>query len=268
MPGTHHTGHSHGFGWHVHRGNKAIDCKSKIIILLTNAIILTFLISFELLFVFAIILLALTIIYQANIIGILKKFLLTIPLLLSLIFLSYLAYPNQGIMTFGKTAILYSRTEILFFYFLKTFLFIYNTLLLIESEDSFLEIIYAFESLKMPNVLVNILLFMYRSTIDMQQEAERMIEARYIRSYGKSVIGNFHSYKLIGYMIGGILIRTFLKNNQRRDALIIRGYNGTLHHNTIPWTFQGLRLLWISLLCNVLLLFLVRLKFLPIGVLL
>lgn len=265
MPGAHHLGHSHGLGWHIHRGNKSIDSKSKILILIFNTFILTFLISFELIFLFGLLLLLLTYIYRANVLGIVKKFIVTLPLLLSLTFLVYFAYPNQGILSFGKTLIHYSRFEIIAFYLLKTFLFIYNALILIESEDSFLEVIYAFESLKMPQVLVNVLFFMYRSTIDMQQETERMLEARYIRSYGKPFGSNLRSYKLIGFMIGGILTRTLLKNNQLKDALIIRGYDGTLHHSKVPWSFQGLRLLWFTLLINVLLLLFVRVKFLPLG---
>ena len=266
MPGTHHEGHSHGLGWHVHRGNKEIDTKSKIIILLVNTFILTLLISFELLLLFTILLVLLTLSYKANVMGIIKKFLITIPLLFSLTFLAYLAYPNHGVLTLGKTAIVYSKIELMVFYFLKTFLFIYNSLLLIESEDSFLDVIYAFDSLKMPKILVNVLLFMYRSTLDLQEEAIRMIDVRYIRSYGKRLGSNLHSYLLIGYMIGGIITRAFIRNNQRKEALIARGYEGTLHHAPIQWKFQGLRLLWITLLCDVILLFLVQLKFLPFGV--
>lgn len=268
MPGAHHLGHSHGLGWHIHQGNKSIDTKSKIIILLCNSIVLSLLISFELLFLFGILLFILNLFYKANMRGIIKKFLLTLPLLISLIFLVYLAYPDQGLMSFGKTSIKYSKNELTLFYFLKTFLFIYNSLLLIESEDSFLDIIYAFKSLKMPNVLVNVLLFMYRTTVDLQEETERIIEARYIRSYGKSLGTRLYSYQIIGYMIGGILIRTLIKNSQRKDALLARGYNGTLIHDNIKWTFQGLRLLWITLLSNVVLLILVKLKFLPLGELL
>ena len=104
MPGAHHTGHPHGLGWHVHRGNKAIDTKSKIIILLFNTLVLTFLISFELLILFGFLLLLLTFIYKAKILGIVKKFIVTSPLLLSLTILAYFAYPNQGILSFGKTA--------------------------------------------------------------------------------------------------------------------------------------------------------------------
>ena len=265
MPGIHHTGHPHGLGWHVHRGNKEIDSKSKIIILLCNSIVLTLLISFELLILFGILLILLTLYYKADFVGIIKKFLFTLPLLLSLLVLVYLAYPNYGIISFGKTSIQYSTTELMSFYFLKTFLFIYNSLLLIESEDSFLEVIYGFESLKMPKILVNILLFMYRSIIDLQQEAERMLEARYIRDYGNRLGTSLHSYKLIGFMIGGILARTLIKNNQRKDALVARGFTGTLFHSNINWSFKGLRLLWITLLCNVILLIIVQLKFLPIG---
>ena len=268
MPGSHHAGHPHGFGWHVHRGNKSIDPKSKIIILLANTLILTFLISFELLFLFLILLIVLTSVYKANVKGILKKSLVTIPLLFSLTILVYLAYPNKGIISFRKTSIEFSKTELMIFYFFKTLLFIYNSLLLIESEDSFLDIIYAFESLKMPNVMVNVLLFMYRSSIDLQEEAGRMIDARYIRSYGQRPGSNLRSYKLIGFMIGGILSRAFIKNSQRKDALIARGYNGLLNHSPIYWSFQGLRLLWITLLCDIILLFLVQIKFFPVGVLL
>ena len=180
-------------------------------------------------------------------------------------FLAFIAYPNHEILVLGKTAIQYSTSEITAFYFFKTFLFIYNSLLIIESEDSFLDIIYAFESIKMPSELVNVLLFMYRTNIDLQQEAKRILDARYIRGYGKKLGSNVRSYKLLGFMIGGILMRTFVRNHQRKDALIARGYNGTLHHSPITWSFQGLRLLWLTLLCNVILLFLVQTKFLPFG---
>lgn len=266
MPGTHHNTHIHGLAWHTHRGNKAIDSKSKIFILLVNSIFLTFLISFELLVLFFILLLGLNLLYKANFFSILKKSLIIVPLLLSLVLLIFLAYPDSGNLTLGHTIVHYSRIELVVFYFSKTLLFVYNSLLLVESEDSFLDIIYAFDSLKMPKILVLILLFMYRSTIDLQIEAKRMIEARYIRSYGKKLRSNIETYKVIAYMIGGLLTRSLLRNELRREALVSRGFTGELYHNQISWTFQGLRLLWLILIANIVILFTVTLKFLPFGV--
>jgi len=266
MPGTHHDTHIHGLAWHTHRGNKSIDPKSKIIILLINSIFLTFLISFELLLLFFILLLCLNIYYKANFFSILKKSLITVPLLFSLVLLIFLAYPDSGNLTLGHTIVHFSRIELVFFYFLKTLLFVYNSLLLIESEDSFLEVIYAFDSLKMPKILIIVLLFMYRSTIDLQIEAKRMIEARYIRSYGKKLRSNIETYKVIAYMIGGLLTRSLLRNELRREALLSRGFTGELYHNQIQWSFQGLRLLWLILIFNILILFTVTVKFIPYGV--
>ena len=67
-------------------------------------------------------------------------------------------YPNNGVLVLGITKIQFSKAELTIFYFLKTLFFIYNSLIVIDSEDSFLDIIYAMDSLKLPNVLVNIFL--------------------------------------------------------------------------------------------------------------
>jgi energy-coupling factor transporter transmembrane protein EcfT len=107
---------------------------------------------------------------------------------------------------------------------------------------------------------------MYRSALDLQQEAKRMIDARYSRSSNQRWGTNIYTYKVLGYMVGGILVRAFLRKDQRRDALYSRNFAGTLYHKKKPFRFNGLLLLWLCMILAILTIMNVTSDYIPIGV--
>ncbi|MFW9929188.1 MAG: energy-coupling factor transporter transmembrane component T family protein [Candidatus Thorarchaeota archaeon] len=242
-----------------------IDIRSKILITLAISFLATFLITYEELFFLSLLILINILLFRARFEGILKKLVVAFPLLFSIAILIFLSNPDNGFLSLGNTIIIYTRVELSIFYLLKGFIIVIAILSLIESENNFFAVIYGLSDLGLPSILVNILLFTYRSYIDLQQEAIRMNNARIIRQAGKK-IGRLKTYKLIGFMIGGVILRSFIRNHQRKDALIARGFTGQVIHQNHPWMFAGLSLLWINLIILISLFFIVRVKFLPFGI--
>jgi len=91
------------------------------------------------------------------------------------------------------------------------------------------------------------------------------MDARYVRSHGLSLKSSIRSYMLLGYMIGGLLSRTLIRNEQKRQMLYIRGYEGHIHHDHIQFSSFGLTVLWLSILIGIGTLFAVRLRIFSFG---
>jgi cobalt/nickel transport system permease protein len=248
----------------------AIDTKSKLILSIVLIIFLSFSITFEQSIFFTILIILLIILYKKiRLISLFSKTLIPLPLIIGLSFLAYLAYPNDGSLKFSTTTITYTRIELFFFYFIRSFLIVISALLVIESEKSFFEIIYSLDELKVPKLLITTLLFMYRSVFDLKIEAKRLFDARYSRSAGRKwgrSLFSLYTYKILGFMLGGILIRSFIRNGQRRDALIARGFSGKLYHEKKPFTAKGLIVLWLFSIASIIIILSGKIRFLAIGV--
>ena len=250
------TTHSHEFTSSIKNNASYIDTKSKIIITFLLLICLLFVITFEQLILFTLLLIILAIVYKADLKSLFKKAIIPLPLIISLVIITFISYQNGQSLGFDTTSISYTQLEITLFFLYRSCLLIFLSLLLISSEASFFEIIYGLEELKVPNFGINILLLMCRSLIDLQIEAKRMLVVRYSRnSHIRTRIFSLTTYKLIGYMIGGIIVRAFVKNSYRKDALTSRGYSNKLWHKKKNLTFSGVFILWLVLIfCLVLVL--------------
>lgn len=243
----------------------SVDTKSKLLVTLVFVLTTIIAISYDQLAILGFFCLVLFFLYRVKIKPLLLKTLVPLPLIVSLSILAYISYPKEGFQSFGGVVIDYSRLELTMFFFARSVIIVLISLLLIESEPSFFEIIYALEELKIPDTIVNILLLMYRSTLDLQQEAKRMLDARYSRSANRRWGTNIYTYKVLGYMVGGILVRAFLRKDQRRDALYSRNFSGILYHKKKSFSFRGLLLLWISMFTALIILLNSSTNFIPIG---
>lgn len=259
------SGHSHGELNVKDPIHNKFDTKSKIIITLLLIIAIIQIITYEQIILFTLIFILLLRFYEIDIKSLLKKSLVPLPLIFSLSLLAYISYINDGLINFAGVSIKYNRFELAVFYFIRSSLIVFISLLLIESEESFFEIIYALDDFKLPDTLINILLLMYRSALDIQVEAKRMLDVRYSRSPKSKWTTSLYTYKIIGYMVGAIILRAFIKKDIRRDALISRRFKGKLFHKKKYWSFNGILLLWILSIVTILILLAVDRSFLPIG---
>lgn len=242
----------------------SIDIKSKIIIVFFFIIVSTLIISFEQLFLLLIFTCISFYLFKVDLRGLIKKLLIPMPLLISLALLSYFSHQTR-VLSFGSTHIHYSNLELSILFFIRSIVMVAETISLVESEDSFYDVIYGLDDLGMPEILVSILLLMYRSALDMMVEGKRMIDARYSRGTYRRWGSNLYTYRILGYMVAGILVRAFTKRELRRDALYSRNFGGKLYHKPTMFRFNGLLLLWISLIGFIMILANPQLSFLNLG---
>ena len=250
------TTHVHEFTPSTQNKASYVDTKSKIIITFLLLSCLLFVITFEQLILSTFLSIILAIVYKPDLKSLITKAFIPLPVIISLVTITFISYTHGQSIGFDTTSINYTQLEITFFFLYRSCLLIFISLLLISSEASFFEIIYGLEELKAPSFAINILLLMYRSLIDLQIEGKRMLVVRYSRNpHIRTRIFSLTTYKLISYMIGGIIVRAFIKNSHRKDALTSRGYTNKLWHKKKNFSFSGAFILWLVLIfCLVLVL--------------
>lgn len=80
----------------------------------------------------------------------------------------------------------------------------------------------ALERLKIPDVLVTQLLFLYRYIFVLVEEALRMTRARDLRSFGRRGTG----IRVFGQILGQLLLRTYARAQRIYSAMLLRGFDG------------------------------------------
>ncbi len=225
---------------------RSVDVKSKILSMLVLSILVLFTITFEQLVVFYLLAGLLGVVYKTNVKGVMTKSLISLPLVFSLSLLAFFSQTGGSSLTFANFSVFYSPIELAVFYFLRSELLVVIALEVIESEESFFDIVFGLSELGLPTFLTNVLLFMYRTILDLQLESSRMIDARQVRSHGQKLGASIFSYRVIGYMVGAVFIRGLQHSSQRRDALVSRGFDGHLPVRGIRFTARGATVLWIS----------------------
>lgn len=262
--------HSHAIHSAKDRNSSRVDSKSKLLLLFTTIIAQTLIITYEQLIFFIAVLGLCVLMFRPSIGAVIKKLLVPLPLILSLTLLLVFSSESFTKLSFLQVTVEYSELEYSFFLVARSLLVVLTLLVVVESEDSFFEVIYALDSLKMPKVLVNVLLLMYRSALDLQEEARRLLDARYARSVGSksstgSTLLSLHTYRILGFLVGNLLLRSLQSSEARSDVLLSRGYQGTLHYPAKVFSAQGLFVLWLFVLLDLIILFSVNTRFITVG---
>ncbi|MCL6584529.1 MAG: cobalt ECF transporter T component CbiQ [bacterium] len=84
----------------------------------------------------------------------------------------------------------------------------------------------ALEHLKVPNSIIQMILFSYRYVFVFLAELKRMSLAMKVRKFTPST--NFHTLKTYGNFIGTLLVRSFELAEEVYQAMLARGYTGRL----------------------------------------
>lgn len=153
-----------------------------------------------------------------------KKVLLISPFAIFVGIFNPLIDTNEWGMIFG-VSITYgflSFLSIIIKFFLTT-----STLFLLIATTSFPGICYSLERLKMPQIFVVQLLFVYRYLFVLLEESFRMIRARDSRSFGKKGI----DIKTFIRLISVLLIRTIERAERIYYAMLSRGFRGEIKIN-------------------------------------
>ncbi len=104
--------------------------------------------------------------------------------------------------------------------------------IILTATTSFPDLIHALRHLRMPGVLVSTIAFMYRYLFVLSDEAVRLLRARDARSArltGKSGGGSLlWRAQVAGNMAGQLFLRSYERSERIYNAMLARGYRGTL----------------------------------------
>jgi cobalt/nickel transport system permease protein len=102
-------------------------------------------------------------------------------------------------------------------------------LILLSSTTRLDDLLKGLKQLRMPQVMILILSFMYRYIFVLVDEAMRIQQARDSRSFGGRWL---HHLKTIGHIVGTLFIRSYERGERIYAAMLARGFDGqvrTLH---------------------------------------
>lgn len=88
------------------------------------------------------------------------------------------------------------------------------------------ELGHALGRLRVPPKLAHLLLFTVRYMGLMLSEYERLSRAAQLRGFSPGL--NRHTLRTTGYMVGMILVRSYARGERIRNAMRLRGYQGTI----------------------------------------
>jgi cobalt/nickel transport system permease protein len=103
------------------------------------------------------------------------------------------------------------------------------SIILLSSTTSFPQLIKGMERLGSPKIFTILASFLYRYSFILIDELQRMNRARDSRSFGGRWLWQL---KVIGHMIGTLFLRSFHRGERVYQAMLSRGYNGTMPGTT------------------------------------
>jgi cobalt/nickel transport system permease protein len=104
------------------------------------------------------------------------------------------------------------------------FLLTVSAALILIASTSFNGVCLALEKLRVPTSFVVQLLFLYRYIFVLTEEALRLVRARSLRSFQGRGMG----WRVFGYMIGQLLLRTLDRARRIHLAMLSRGFDGKI----------------------------------------
>lgn len=106
---------------------------------------------------------------------------------------------------------------------------------------SFSSTIQALADLRVPPIICRMLLLAYRYIFVFQQETARMAKGMISRGFRKKT--DMATLRIIGNFLGMLLVRSFERTQRVYDAMLSRGYDGTMHGT---FEFRACRVDWLK----------------------
>ncbi|OFW58851.1 MAG: cobalt ECF transporter T component CbiQ [Actinobacteria bacterium RBG_16_64_13] len=100
------------------------------------------------------------------------------------------------------------------------------SMIVLGATTGFSDIVWGFERLRAPKVLILIVGFMYRYSFVFVEEARRMRRAMTSRNYRARWLWNI---PVLGHMLGALFLRSYSRGERVYVAMLSRGYEGTIH---------------------------------------
>lgn len=130
--------------------------------------------------------------------------------------------------------------------------------IILTASTHFPDLVHAMRHLKLPDILVSVISFMYRYLFVLADEVVRMLRARESRS--AAVPGKRSGGKVLwrvqtaGNMAGQLFLRSYERSDRVYNAMLSRGYEGVMmtirpHHiQRVDWIAGGVCVLTIAVL--------------------
>ncbi len=230
---------------------QVLDIRSKLLGLVLIVLGCSFLVDISQVSWYAILLLLLLLILRPRK-TFLKQIVLTLPLILSLSLISFFSFDPPSFSNFLYETT-HTKGSFAFFTAFRSIVIVSSILVIVSSEESFFEIIYGLDDLKLPGLLTNLLFLTYRFFSLIQEEFSRILDARSNRMYSESSIMQLRSLKLIGNILGASLARSFKRAEYISASLSARGFSGTskFSHPEKPWTRSGFLFVIFAIIVNI-----------------
>ena len=117
---------------------------------------------------------------------------------------------------------------------IRFFLTIGMAIILIATTG-FSKVCMALQSLKIPEVFITQLLFLYRYIFVLIEEAMRLLRARNQRSFGNKGKG----LRVWSFLVGNLLLRTLARAERIHQAMLARGFSGKINSTELlHWRLQ------------------------------
>lgn len=218
---------------------KLIDVRSKIIATFIVVLACSFLVNLKQLFWFILVFLVFLAVFRPKK-AFFKYSIAVLPIILSLTIVSFFSF-NSSLTVYRTIFYTTTHNNVSFALFsgARSLLIVFFVLIMINSEDTFFEIIYGLDDLFLPNFLTNLTFLTYRFFFLMHEEFSRILEARSNRLYGQKFFFNLTSLRIMGNIIGSALARSFKRAEYISATLSARGFSGKMSHPEQPWTFSG-----------------------------
>ncbi len=100
------------------------------------------------------------------------------------------------------------------------------TLSLLATSPVF-ALFHGMQQLKVPGKLVQLFFFIYRYIHEILMEYRRLRQAMAARGFRPGT--NQHTYRSLGYLVGGLLSRSVLRAERIQAAMMARGFEGRFH---------------------------------------
>jgi len=212
-----------------------LDARAKIIVFFTFILIAVSSppTSFILFGLLALVLIAIALSAKLPLGHLVKKVLIILPFLF-VVAISIPFVKKDGVgggynLGFGGLSVSQSGLWILWNAVIKSSLGIFSIILL-SSTTSFPQLVRGMERLGSPKIFTILASFMYRYSFILVDELQRMNRARDSRGFGGRW---FWQSRVIGHMVGALFLRSFHRGERVYQAMLSRGYNGTMPGTTV-----------------------------------
>jgi cobalt/nickel transport system permease protein len=188
-----------------------------------------------------------------------KRSLLVLPFLLAAVTIIF-TLPGTAVFSFSIGSWTFTATDAGLVRFASILIRSWLSVLAaiwLTATTPFPDLMHALRHLRVPQVLVSIISFMYRYLFVMADEAGRLLRAREARSArmpGQKGGGSlWWRAQVAGGMVGQLFLRSFERSDRVYNAMLARGYRGQLltmnpHHMTQrDWLVGGTAVLLILL---------------------